>query len=110
RIWAARAQHEAQEADTRENMLQWQGQSQVLSSVATFLGGPGNQTNDEHIWNQIVADRSAALASWERAQGGPEAMYYAGMVAGYDVGATALTDIAGRTWEIGEQSRRWVNR
>jgi hypothetical protein len=108
--WASRAQQEAQEADTRENMLHWQGQAQVLSSIATFLGGTGNPASDDQIWKQVVADRNAALAAWEREQGGPEAMYYAGMVAGYDVAATALTDIAGRSWEIGEQSQRWVNR
>lgn len=110
RVWAARAQQEAEEADTRENMLHWQGQAQVLSSVATFLGGPGAQANDSQIWKQVVADRSAALAAWEREQEGPEAMYYAGMVAGYNIAATALTDISGRTWEIEERSRRWVNR
>ena len=110
RIWAARAQQEAQEADTQENLLHWQGQAQVLSSVATFLSGAGAQANDDQLWKQIVSDRSAALAAWEREQGGAEAMYYAGMVSGYDIAVTALTDIAGRTWEIKEQSRRWVNR
>lgn len=110
RMWSARAQHEAQFADTREDVLSWQGQAQVLGSVAIFLGGTGAQLSDEEIWKQVVADRSAALAAWERTQEGPEAMLYAGMVAGYDVALTVLRDVAGRTWEVEERARRWVNR
>ena len=110
RAWAAHAQHEAQYADTREDAFHWQGQAQVLGGVASFLGGPGAQASDDQIWRQVVADRSTALAAWERTQEGLEAMLYAGMVAGYDVAVTVLTDISRRTWDIAARSRRWVNR
>lgn len=110
RLWSARAQHEAQFADTHEDTLNWQGQAQVLGGVATFLGGPGAQLADDAIWNQVVADRNGALAAWERAQEGGEAMLYAGMVAGYDVALTVLRDMAGRAWEIEERAHNWVNR
>lgn len=99
RNWAARASREAQEADTREDVLSWQGQAQVLSAVATYLAGPASQTEDSAIWKQVVADRQSALGAWQRAQEGPEAMLYSGMVAGYDVALTALADLMGRVWE-----------
>ncbi len=110
RAWAARAQSEAQEADTRENILNWQGQAQVLGDVATFLASPGAQMDDEKIWKQIVADRSRALANWEREQEGPEAMFYSGLVAGYDVVLTTLTDVAGRSWTEDVRASKWLNR
>lgn len=97
--WAARAQHEAQEADTREDILNWQGQAQVLGSTATYLGGPGANQSDAHIWKQIVSDRQSALAAWEREQYGDQAMFHAGRVAGYDVALTILADVMGRTYE-----------
>lgn len=99
RAWAARANHEAQEADTRENILSWQGQAQVLSAVATYLAGPASQAEDSAIWKQVVADRQSALGAWQKVQEGPQAMLYAGMVAGYDVALTALADLMGRVWE-----------
>ncbi len=98
RAWAARAQQEAQHADTQENILNWQGQAQVLGSIATYLRGPGAQVSDTVIWKQTVADRERVLAGWDRQQAGPEAMLYAGMVAGYDVALTALADVMGLTW------------
>lgn len=98
RVWAARAQHEAQYADTQADILNWQGQSQVLGSIATYLAGPGAQVDDAAIWRQIVADRSSALAEWEQRQEGAEAMLYAGAVAGYDVALTALADVMGKTF------------
>lgn len=98
RKWAERAYHEAQFADTREDTLSWQGQAQVLAGVATYLSGAGSQSDDPTIWKQVVADRQSALGSWQRSQQGPEAMYYAGMVSGYDVALTALADLMGRTW------------
>lgn len=110
RQWAARAQHEAQYADTREDILHWQGQAQVLGSVATFLAGPGATLDDDTVWKQIVSDRSGALAAWEQAQEGAEAMLYAGMVAGYDIVVTALTDMAGRAWSVDSLAKVWVNR
>ena len=99
RNWAARANNEAQEADTREDVLSWQGQAQVLSAVATYLSGPGSLAEDAAIWKQVIADRQSALGAWQKAQEGPEAMVYAGMVAGYDVALTALADLMGRVWE-----------
>ncbi len=96
RIWAARAQDEAQQADTQEDVLNWQGQAQVLSSTATYLSGPGAEADDSIIWKQVVADRAGALAAWEKQQEGPQAMYCAGMVAGYDVALTVLSDVMGR--------------
>lgn len=99
RNWAMRASHEAQEADTRQDILNWQGQAQVLSAVTTYLAGPGGQAEDTAIWKQVIADRQSALGAWQKAQGGPEAMLYAGMVAGYDVALTALADLMGRNWE-----------
>lgn len=99
RTWAVRANSEAQEADTRENILNWQGQAQVLSAVATYLAGPGGQAEDAAVWKQVIADRQSALGAWQKAQEGPEAMLYAGMVAGYDVALTALSDLMGRDWE-----------
>lgn len=108
--WARRAQSEAQHADTPENTLHWQGQAQILSSVATFLAGTAMQLSNEQIYQQVVADRSAAFSAWERSQEGPEAMQYAGMVAGYDVALTTLADMGRRTWDIAARSRRWVNR
>lgn len=110
RAWARQAQNEAQEADTREDILNWQGQAQVLGDVATFLAGPGAQMDDNQIWKQVVADRTHAIANWEREQAGPEAMLYAGMVAGYDLAVTTLADIMGRTWTEALRAERWLNR
>lgn len=110
RTWAARAHSEAQEADTRDNILNWQGQAQVLGDVATFLAGPGAQMDDNQIWKQIVADRSHALANWEREQEGSEAMFYAGLVAGYDVVVTTLNDVTGRSWSEDLRAASWLNR
>jgi hypothetical protein len=108
--WAARAQSEAQFADTSDNALQWQGQGQVLASVATFLAGTAMQLSDDQVWQQVISDRSAAIAAWDRTQEGPEAMLYAGMVAGYDIALTTLADSGRRTWDIAARSKRWVNR
>jgi len=98
RRWAERANHEAQFADTREAILNWQGQAQVLGGVATYLSGAGSQADAIATWKQVVADRQSALGAWQKAQEGPEAMFYAGMVSGYDVALTALADLMGRTW------------
>ena len=99
RKWAERANHEAQFADTREDILNWQGQAQVLAGVATYLASAGSQADDPMTWKQVVADRQNALGAWQKAQEGPEAMFYAGMTAGYDVALTALADLMGRTWD-----------
>lgn len=98
RVWAARANHEAQEADTRADIMNWQGQAAVLGGVASFLAGQGQGLDDFTVWRQVALDRQKALAEWMVRRGGPEAAYYAGQVAGYDVAMTALRDVAGRTW------------
>ena len=107
-IWADEAQHEAEVADTHDDMLSWQGQAQVLGSTAAFLAG--TQSADVDIWQQIVGDRTQALGAWEKIQSGPEAMLCAGIVAGYDVALTVLRDMTGRTWSDVNQRTGWVNR
>ena len=110
RQWAAYANHEAEMAATQENIHNWQGQAQVLNGVATYLTGQGASADDDTVWRQIVADRTGVLAAWDTTREGPEAMLYAGMVAGFDLALTTLTDIAGRDWAPAQRARRWVNR
>lgn len=98
RIWAARAQNEAQEADTQADRLQWQAQAQVLAGVANFLADQGQRMDELQIWTRVVADREEAMAAWFGHQGGPDAQYYSGAVAGYDVALTALTAVGGKVW------------
>lgn len=98
RVWARRAQSEAQYADTRENTLNWQAQAQVLNSVASFLADQGAQMSDFAVWERVVSDRSSSLAAWQAQQEGPEVATYAGEVAGYDVALTALRDVDGKMW------------
>ncbi|MGO8951036.1 MAG: hypothetical protein ACLQUY_25955 [Ktedonobacterales bacterium] len=109
-LWADQAQHEAEEADTTQDMLNWQGKAQVLGSTATFLAGAGANMADVDIWQQIVGDRSRALEGWQKLQEGPEAMLYAGIVAGYDLVMTVLRDMTGRTWSDVNRRTGWVNR
>jgi hypothetical protein len=109
-IWADQAQHEAEVADTPEDMLNWQGQAQVLGSIATFLTAAGAQMADEDIWQQVVGDRTGALQAWQTAQAGPSAMLYAGIVAGYDTVITTLHDMTGKTWSDVNRRTGWVNR
>jgi hypothetical protein len=90
-------------------MLSWQGQAQVLGSVSTFLTGSAMHSDTE-IWEQVTADRSRALASWEKAQEGPDAMLYSGVVAGYDLVLTTLGDMTGKTWMDVNKRTGWVNR
>src|SRR5258705_1562128 len=97
RTWARQAQNEAQEADTREDILNWQGQAQVLGDVATFLAGPGAQIDHNAIWKQVLADRTRAIASWQRHQAAPRALLYSRIVAGYHLVVTTLSDITTRT-------------
>ena len=110
RSWAAHANHEAEVAVTQENILNWQGQAQVLNGVATYLTGQGAAAGDDAVWRQIVADRTGVLAAWDAEREGLQAMLYAGMVAGFDLALTTLTDIAGRNWALAHRAKRWVNR
>lgn len=98
RVWARRAQNEAQYADTREDRLKWQGQAQALSSVASLLADQGVRAADFDLWTHVVADREKALAAWQEAQNGLEINTYAGAMAGYDVALTALKDVDGVVW------------
>ncbi|HUY78650.1 MAG TPA: hypothetical protein VMV29_17915 [Ktedonobacterales bacterium] len=98
RAWARQAQSEAQYADTRTDMLKWQGQVEALGSVASFLDNQGAQLSDFLIWSQVVGDREKALANWQAQQTGPEVAFYAGQVAGYDLALTALPDVDGKIW------------
>ena len=98
RAWARRGQSEAQYADTRDDMLNWQGQAEALGSVASFLDNQGAQLGDFSIWAQVVGDREKALVNWQAQQTGPEVAFYAGQVAGYDLALTALPDVDGKIW------------
>lgn len=98
RIWAVRARHEAQMADTYADQLKWQGQAQVLASVANLIADQAPSPDGYPLWRRVVADRSQALATWQEAQEGPEAMFHAGEVSGYDLALTAIQDVAGRVW------------
>ncbi|MBF6591105.1 MAG: hypothetical protein IVW57_11345 [Ktedonobacterales bacterium] len=98
RAWAARAQHEAMVADTREDILNWQAQAQVLTSIANFLADQGAGMDELQIWTRIVTDRAKSMAAWLGNTTGPEAALYAGQVAGYDVALTVVRDVAGRVW------------
>lgn len=101
--WATRAQHEAFQADTRDDAQSWQGQAQVLASVARYVASQDPQTADTIIYRNVVADRSRSLSEWMSREGGIESAIYAGAVAGYDVALTALRDMAGRAWPKTEQ-------
>ena len=98
RVWARRAQSEAQYADTRADMLNWQGQAEALGSVAAFLDNQGAQRSDFAIWSQVVSDREKALANWQAQQTGIEVAFFAGQVSGYDLALTALPDVDGKIW------------
>jgi hypothetical protein len=37
-------------------------------------------------------------------------MFYSGLVAGYDVVLTTLTDVAGRSWTEDVRAAKWLNR
>lgn len=98
RVWARRAQSEAQYADTRADVLNWRGQAQALNGVASFLAEQGAQLDDFDIWSQVVADREKSRLSWLEMQSGPEVALYAGQVSGFDVALTALKDVDNVTW------------
>lgn len=98
RVWARRAQSEAEYADTREDKLNWRGQAQALNGVASYLSEQGAQLDDFAIWEQVVADREKARLAWIDAQEGPSVSAYAGQVAGFDVALTALKDVDNVVW------------
>ena len=98
RAWARRAQSEAENADTREDALNWRGQAQALNGVASFLGEQGAQLDDFAVWEQVVSDREKARLAWIEAQEGPAVPAYAGQVAGFDVALTAIKDVDNVVW------------
>ncbi len=98
RVWARRAQSEAQYADTREDRLKWQGQAQALNGVASLLAEQSGRMSDFEIWSQVVYDRDKCIAAWNERQSGPEIDFYAGQMAGYDIALTALKDVDGVVW------------
>ncbi len=98
RVWAARANSEALEADTSADRLNWTGQAQVLGDVAAFLANQGAGLDLERVRLQVIAGRQQAIAAWELArQNGHDLALHAGEVAGYDVMLSLLRD-AGTSW------------
>jgi hypothetical protein len=98
RVWAARAQQEALEADTWEDGQNWQGQAQVLGNVAAFVASQEPDVDDAVIWRRVVGDRERALAEWLSRRDAREEAFFAGAEAGYDTALTALKDMAGKVW------------
>jgi hypothetical protein len=98
RVWAARAQSEAQEADNPEDRLNWIGQAQVLGSVAAFLDGQGAALDPAAARLQVISGRQKSLAAWDLARESPRDLaLHAGEVAGYDLTLALLTDV-GQSW------------
>lgn len=98
RIWAQRAQAEANEADGGIDLLNWTGQAQVLSSVAEFLAGQGSQLDPAGIRLRNINGRQESLAAWGLARNNPRDLaLHAGEVAAYDLALSLLTD-AGEHW------------
>lgn len=98
RVWAARAQSEALEADTPADRLNWTGQAQVLGDVAGFLSSEGSQLDLSSVRLQVISGRQKSLAAWELARTNDRDLALAsGEVAGYDLTLTLLND-AGQSW------------
>ncbi len=98
RVWAARAQSEAQHADTPEDVVNWTGQAQVLGSIAAFLAAQGAQLDPAGVRLQIVNDRQKSIRAWEQARDDEPALARsAGEVTGYDLALALLKD-AGSGW------------
>jgi hypothetical protein len=98
RVWALRAQSEADNADTPTDMLTWTGQAQVLSSIAEFLASQGSQLGPGEARLQVISGRQKSIGAWDLARGQPRDLaLHAGEVAGYDLALSLLKDI-GSTW------------
>lgn len=98
RVWAARAQSEAQEADRPSDALQWTGQAQVLSGVAAFLSSAGAQLDVAAVRLQIISGRQKSIGAWDLArENGHDLALHAGEVAAYDVALALLKDV-GASW------------
>jgi hypothetical protein len=98
RVWAARANSEALEADTPADQLNWTGQAQVLGDVAAFLASQGSELDLERVRLQVIGGRQQSIAAWELARDNARDLaLHAGEVAGYDITLALLRD-AGSGW------------
>jgi hypothetical protein len=98
RVWAVRAQSEAQRADTPADVLNWTGQAQVLSGIAEFLASQGAQLDPASVRLQVVTSRQKSIGAWEHARDDERALaQFAGEVTGYDLALSLLKD-AGQSW------------
>jgi hypothetical protein len=98
RVWAARANSEALEADTPADRLNWTGQAQVLGDVAAFLANQGAGLDLERVRLQVIGGRQQAIAAWELARENERDLaLHAGEVAGYDITLLLLRDV-GSGW------------
>lgn len=98
RVWAARAQSEANEADNSGDKLHWTGQAQVLSSVAEFLASQGAQLDPQAVRLQVISGRQRSLGAWDLARNNERDLaLHAGEVAGFDLTLALLQD-AGQNW------------
>jgi hypothetical protein len=98
RVWAARANSEALEADTPADRLNWTGQAQVLGDVAAFLANQSAGLELDGVRLQVIEGRQQAIAAWEQArENARDLALHAGEVAGYDLTLTLLRDV-GNNW------------
>ena len=98
RLWARRAQSEANEADRTTDSLNWIGQAQVLSSVAEYLAGQGSQLDPTGLRVQVIGGRQKSITAWDLARTNErDVALHAGEVAGYDLARSLLKD-AGENW------------
>lgn len=98
RVWALRAQSEADNADNTIDTLTWTGQAQVLSGIAEFLASQGSQLDPGAARLQIISGRQKSIGAWDMARDNPRDLaLHAGEVTGYDL-ALALLQDAGATW------------
>jgi hypothetical protein len=98
RVWALRAQSEADNADNTTDMLTWTGQAQVLGSIAEFLASQGSQLGPGGARLQIISGRQKSIGAWDLSRNNPRDLaLHAGEVAGYDLALSLLKDV-GSTW------------
>jgi hypothetical protein len=98
RVWALRAQSEADNGDNLIDTLTWTGQAQVLNGIAEFLASQGSQLGPGAARLQVISGRQKSISAWDMARGNPRDLaLHAGEVAGYDLALSLLKD-AGATW------------
>lgn len=98
RVWALRAQSEADNADNVADTLTWTGQAQVLSGIAEYLASQGSQLGPGAARLQIISGRQKSIGAWDLARDKPRDLaLHAGEVSGYDLALTLLND-AGNIW------------